>query len=112
MIRLVLLAVIVNGAGVPVPVNGTLTLAFAGAFETMVSCPVRAPTMVGVNLTLTVQVAAGARVAPQVLAEMAKSGGTPVASVLVIPIELMAYGPAPGAPSFLMVTVCDPLVER
>ena len=58
--------------GPPVPLSGTLCGLFA-ALSLMVTAPVRSPTCVGVKLTLNLQLAPTARVAPQVFTGIAKS---------------------------------------
>ena len=64
----------------------------------------RAPDVVGLNATVTVQLADAARLAPQVLAEMVKSPEfVPVMDTLLIVIEVV--------PPFFRVAVCDALVE-
>src|SRR5882762_2336661 len=55
----------------PVPVNGTVCVPVP-ALSVTVSVPIRAPTAVGANVTLIVQFAPAARLAPQGLLEIAK----------------------------------------
>jgi len=60
--------------------------------------------VVGLNTTVTVQVADAARLAPQVLEEMLKSPEfVPVMDTLLIVIDVL--------PPFVSVVVCDVLVE-
>ena len=60
--------------------------------------------MVGLNATVTEQVADAARLAPQVLEEMLKSPEfAPVIDTLLIVIEVL--------PPLVSVVVCDALVE-
>lgn len=64
----------------------------------------RAPDAVGLNTTVTVQLAEVARLAPQVFDEMLKSPEfVPVTDTLLIVID--------AEPPFFKVVVCDALVE-
>src|ERR1700722_15924494 len=75
------------GTATPVPVSGTVCVepdALLALSVTVIDAP-RLPDAVGVNLTDTEQVPAGARVVPQVLAVIAKSPAfTPVSAMLAI----------------------------
>src|SRR5207302_823896 len=73
-----------GGRHSPVPVSATLC-GLPAALSAMARVPLRAPRAVGVKVTSTVHDAAGARVAPQVLAAMAKSPGlAPPIAILVM----------------------------
>jgi hypothetical protein len=74
------------------------------AVSEMVSVALRAPDVVGLNATVTVQLAEAPRLAPQVLDEMLKSPGfVPVMATLLIVIEEL--------PPFFSVVVCVALEE-
>lgn len=85
----------------PVPVSDAVCGLLATLSET-VSVAERAPVVVGLNTTVTVQLADAARVAPQVLDGMLKSPVLgPVKAIFLIVIEL--------ALPFLRVAVCGAL---
>lgn len=69
-----------TGALTPLPLRGTVC-GDPAALSTKVNAPDRAPMAVGVNVMLMLQLKVAAKVAPQVLAEMAKS---PLAVIDVI----------------------------
>jgi len=64
-----------------------------------------APVAVGVNLTLTAQLAPGAMLAPQVLAEMKQSTKSVPAMTMPLPVKFTAT-----VPTLVTVTVLAPLV--
>jgi hypothetical protein len=69
----------------PEPPSETASAGFTGSLLLTVRLADRAPTAVGVKVTLMVQFAAAARLAPQVFAEMAKSPAfAPVRPMLLI----------------------------
>ena len=78
--------------GLPLPESAKLSMA------------VRAPDMVGLNTTFTVQLAAAARLEPQVLLEITKSPGLapPIVILLMVMEDVV---PLPN------VAVCDALVD-
>ena len=82
----------------PLPVNGTVC-GLPPALSVIVSVPARAPSAVGANVTLMMQFAPAAKLAPQGLLEIAKS---PEAAIEVIVNAL--------APVFVRVTVFAALV--
>ena len=90
------------GAATPVPESDALS----GLLEALVrnvSDADRAPSAVGVNVTLTVQFSPAASVPPQVFAEMAKSPG-------FAPVRVMLVIVTVAGPVFVSVTVCALLV--
>jgi len=92
-----------SSAVVPTPLSGT----FCGlplAPSVKVRVPLRAPVVEGLKVTLTVQLAATARDAPQVVAVCGKSpASVPVIAMLVIVIA--------DVPTFFSVTVLAALVN-
>ena len=88
---------------VPVPDTAT-DCGLLDAVSEKFKAAVRAPDVVGLKTTVTVQLAEAARLPPQVLAEMLKSPAfAPVKPMLLIVIEAVL--------PFLKVAVCDPLDE-
>ena len=88
---------------VPVPDTAT-DCGLLGAVSEKVKAAVRAPDVVGLKTTVTVQLAEAARLPPQVPAEMLKSPVfAPVKPMLLIVIEDVL--------PFFKVAVCDPLDE-
>jgi hypothetical protein len=86
----------------PVPVSEAVC-GLLPAVSEMVKVAVRAPVVVGLNSTVTVQLADAARLALQVLAEMLKSPAfVPVMDTLFIVME--------DAPPFFKVVDCGALV--
>lgn len=68
----------------------------------MVSVAVRAPDVVGLNKSVTVQLAEAARLTPHVFAEILKSPGfVPLMATLFMVIDVV--------PPFFSVAVCDAL---
>ena len=98
-------AVIVkSGAFVPVPVSGTVC-GLPAALSVMVKVPARAPSAVGVNVTLILQFAPAASVAGligQAVAPVLVSAKSPEAAMVLI-----VRGPVPVSVS---VTICAVLV--
>jgi hypothetical protein len=87
----------------PVPDNEAVWGLFPAPSET-VSVAARAPDAVGLNATVTEQLADAARLAPQVFEEMLKSPKfVPVMDTLLIVIDVV--------PPFFSVAVCDALME-
>jgi hypothetical protein len=93
-----------KSGGVVVPVSGTVC-GLPGALSVMVKVPVRVPAIVGVNVTLIVQLAFTASIAGVI--------GQAVVPVLVsakspdLAMEMIVRGPVPV---FVSVTVCAGLV--
>src|SRR5215471_12516875 len=83
---------------VPVPVKATVC-GLVGALSLNVNVPLRTPIRVGVKVTLTVQLAPGATVVPQVLLPMVKS-----------PLMLILLTLSVPAPVFVSVTTFAGLV--
>src|SRR5262249_56729449 len=83
---------------VPVPAKATVC-GLVGALSLNVNVPLRTPIRVGVKVTLTVQLAPGATVVPQVLLPMAKS-----------PLMLILLTLSVPAPVFVSVTTFPGLV--
>jgi hypothetical protein len=87
----------------PVPDNATVCGLLLDESET-VSVAARDPLVLGLNAMETLQLAAAARLLPQVLLEITKSPGfVPVTDTLLMVIEELD--------PFLSVAVCDALVE-
>jgi hypothetical protein len=86
----------------PVPFKETVNVGFAGSLLEIVNTAVLAPVVVGVKVTLIVQFAPAARVAPQVAVCAKLPGFSPVSTIL-----LMVNG---AVPALIRVTVLAALV--
>ena len=87
----------------PVPDNAAVCGLLLELSET-VNVAARVPATVGLNATVTVQLAAAARLVPQVLLAIEKSPGfVPVMAMLLMVIDVV--------PAFFRVVVCDALVD-
>jgi hypothetical protein len=100
--RTLIVGGVVSGTAVPVPVN-VMLCGLPVALSVTTKLPVRVPVADGVNVTFVVQLAAGARVAPQVVVPFAKL------VELVPPIAMLVmFSVLP--PVLVRVTVCAALV--
>src|SRR6267143_1582181 len=95
----------VNVKSQPVPVNGTVC-GLPPALSVIVSVPVRAPNAVGANVTLILQFAPAAKVAPQALLEIAK---LPEAVIeLIVRVALPLFVRVTVFAALVVVSNCPP----
>lgn len=96
-------SVIASAGAVPVPVRATVC-GEPVALSAIERLAVKAPAAVGLNSTETVQLAAAARVVPQVVADFRKEAA-------LVPVMVSEVSVTVTVPVFFTVTVCAAVVE-